>query len=396
MVAINSESTTPAGVGGRTRRQIVAQVSWVGLIVDLVLSVAKLLGGWWSNSQALIADGFHSLSDLGTDVMVLWVSMHSSREPDSDHPYGHARFETAGTVVLGSVLILVAVGILIGAGSRAMSGEDSPVPGTLALVVAAISIGAKEALYWFTLAAAKRTQSDLLRANAWHHRSDALSSVVVLVALIGTSFGLAWLDSLGAAVVALMIAWVGGKLFWRSTMELVDTGLAPEVVDRITQTILAVDGVKALHMLRSRSMGGKALVDVHLQLSDATISVSEGHQVSEYVRQRVTEHFAEIDDVMVHIDPEDDEQHASSRKLPLRGGAQRRIHDLLGAEFDVDRIIDIRLHYLRGRFRVELILPVAFAQDNASLEQQERAWRMALLRDPDIADARFYYTRRTK
>ncbi len=378
------------------RRKLVTRVTWAGLITDLALSAAKLVVGWWSNSQALVADGFHSLSDLGTDILVLWISRHSSREPDLDHPYGHARFETAGTVALGSILFLVAIGILIDAGSRIMSAGEQPVPGTLAVVVAVISIGAKEALYWLTVITARRVDSELLRANAWHHRSDGLSSVVVLIALTGASLGITWLDSLGAAVVALMVAWVGAKLFWKSTMELVDTGLAPEVIEGITETILQVDGVEALHLLRTRSMGGKALVDVHLQLEDGTISVSEGHQVSEYVRHRVIKHFPGIDDVLVHIDPEDDEQHAPSRNLPLRNPALQRIRALLEEELDIARIVDVRLHYLRGRFRVDLVLPLGLASDNSSLEKHESAWETALLRDADIADVRFYYTRRTE
>ncbi|MHB1240041.1 MAG: cation diffusion facilitator family transporter, partial [Gammaproteobacteria bacterium] len=246
------------------RYQASRRVTVVGAMVNVVLSVVKVVFGLQGHSQALVADGIHSLSDLVSDAMVLVAVRHGSRDADEDHPYGHGRIETVITVALGVFLILVGAGIMYDAGYRLFAPRDLLRPDVLTLVIAALSIVSKEALYHYTARAARRFRSNVLRANAWHHRSDAISSVVVAVGIAGTLAGLPYLDAIAAIVVAAMIAKIGWGLMWQSVRELIDTGLERERVVAVEHAIQSVPGVKALHMLRSRRMGSDALVDVHI------------------------------------------------------------------------------------------------------------------------------------
>jgi len=292
-------------------------VTLVGAVVDLLLGVAKIVVGFIGHSQALIADGVHSLSDLATDVIVLFAMKHGSRAADEEHPYGHGRIETLATVVLGVALLAVAIGIAYDASLRLLNPELLPHPSWLALSVAAISIVAKEAIYHYTMRVANRLDSQLLRANAWHSRSDAISSVVVVIGITGAMNGLPWLDAVAAIAVGAMVGKIGAELAWHSAQELIDRAMEPEQVTKIRAAILSVNGVKALHMLRTRRMANDGLVDVHI-LVDPKSSVSEGHLISERVRQAVMEKVDGITEVMVHIDPEDDEVSAPSSDLPMR------------------------------------------------------------------------------
>ena len=335
----------------------VRKVTLIGSVVDFLLGVAKILVGLLAHSQALIADGLHSLSDLATDFVVLYAAKHSHREADEDHPYGHGRIETLTTVGLGITLIAVAFGIGYDATRRMNEPDLLFVPGMLALGVAFVSVIAKEIIYQYTRNAAVRLRSNMLMANAWHSRSDAISSIVVVIGVGGAMMGYPYLDAVAAIAVAVMIAKIGFDLVRASTKELIDTALEPEVVDAIRKEISKVEGVRALHMLRSRRSGGDALVDLHVQV-DPCISVSEGHQIGDTVRRRLLKRIDEVTDVTVHIDPEDDERESLSDKLPLRGDLvrelQRKWADIEGVDAE-----HITLHYLRGKLRIDLELPLA-------------------------------------
>ena len=335
----------------------VRKVTLIGSVVDFLLGVAKILVGLLAHSQALIADGLHSLSDLATDFVVLYAAKHSHREADEDHPYGHGRIETLTTVGLGITLIAVAFGIGYDATRRMNEPDLLLAPGMLALGVAFVSVIAKEIIYRYTRNAAVRLRSNMLMANAWHSRSDAISSIVVVIGVGGAMLGYPYLDAVAAIAVAVMIAKIGFDLVRASTKELIDTALEPEVVDAIRKEISRVEGVRALHMLRSRRSGGDALVDLHVQV-DPCISVSEGHQIGDTVRRRLLKQIDEVTDVTVHIDPEDDEQESLSDKLPLRGDLlrelQRKWTDIEGVDAE-----HITLHYLRGKLRIDLELPLA-------------------------------------
>ena len=295
---------------------------------------------------------------LGTDFLVLYAARHAHRAADEDHPYGHGRIETLATVGLGLALIGVAVGIALDAVGRLDAPGLLLEPGLVALGVAVLSVVSKEAIYQYTMRAARRLRSDMLRANAWHSRSDAISSIVVVIGVAGAMFGYPYLDAVAAIVVAVMIARIGFDLVRSSTMELIDTALEPQQIEAIRRRIFEVPGVRAVHMLRTRKSAGDALVDVHIQV-DPRISVSEGHQIGEAVRQRLLDRVEEVTDVTVHIDPEDDESGSPSMALPLRAEILDRLRGRwadAGVEVAPE---DVTLHYLNGRLHVEVVLPLA-------------------------------------
>ncbi|MDH5395380.1 MAG: cation diffusion facilitator family transporter, partial [Gammaproteobacteria bacterium] len=228
------------------------RVTLIGSVVDFLLGVAKILVGVISSSQALIADGVHSLSDLVTDLFVIYAAKHSHREADEDHPYGHGRIETVTTVGLGLALVGIAIGIIIDATQRLFDPNTLFTPGVVALSIAIISVISKEIIYHYTMIYARRYRSNMLKANAWHSRSDAVSSIIVVIGIIGSMAGLTYLDAIAAIGVGVMIAKIGWGLAWHSLKELIDTGLEAERVKEIEQNILGVDGVSTLHILRTR------------------------------------------------------------------------------------------------------------------------------------------------
>jgi len=334
------------------------KVTLIGSVVDLLLSVAKIVVGYIGSSQALIADGIHSLSDLATDGVVLFAMKHGSREADEKHPYGHARIETLATIILGVALVGIAIGIAWDAVLRLRHPELLMHPGWLALVVASISIVSKEAIYHYTMRVAKKWNSSLLRANAWHSRSDAISSIIVVIGVLGSMGGLLYLDAVAAIGVALMVAWIGAKLAWHSAQELVDTAMEPKQVEQIRRSIQSVGGVQALHMLRTRRMGDSGLVDVHI-LVNPRISVSEGHRISDMVREQIMQDVRAVTDVMVHIDPEDDEQAAPGIGLPLRNEVLAQLQQHWANIEAAQYIEETVLHYLDGKIHVEVSLPLS-------------------------------------
>lgn len=333
----------------------VRNITLIGAGVDLVLGVAKLFIGVIASSQALIADGIHSLSDLATDFLVLFAAKHAHREADEEHPYGHGRIETLATVVLGVALIVVAIGICFDAVRRLMEPQLLLHPGLLALLVAALSVAAKEIIYQYTARVARRLRSKMLLANAWHSRSDAISSIVVVIGVGGAMAGYPYLDAVAAIAVALMIAKIGWDLLWKSLQELIDTALNPEQVEEIRRAILEVDGVRDCHMLRTRVSGSDSLVDVHI-IVQPLLSVSEGHQIGEHVRLRLLDELEHVSDVTVHIDAEDDETASPTNRLPLRAEVLQRLQRQW-ADLSVDDCLDrVVLHYLNGKIHVDVFL----------------------------------------
>lgn len=352
-----------------SRYREIRKVTLIGSAIDLTLGVLKLIFGYLANSQALIADGVHSLSDLATDFMVLFAAKHGSRDADETHPYGHGRFETLATVALGIALIVVAGGIAWDAIERLFNPEELLKPGVWALVIAAVSVFSKEWIYHYTMRLARKLKSNMLKANAWHSRSDAISSIVVVIGVGGTMAGLDYLDSVAAVLVGAMVAKIGWDLAWQSVHELVDTALDPERVDVIRREILAVGGVRELHMLRTRMMGGDALVDVHV-IVDPKLSVSEGHYIGEKVRKRLIDEVEEVSDVMVHVDPEDDEKMKPSLGLPTRSWVRTQLEQRWQDLSIAKKIERISLHYLDGKLDIELCLPASALPANEA-EQTE-------------------------
>jgi len=373
------------------RYAIIRRVTLVGAGVDLILALGKIVGGFAAHSQSLVADGVHSLSDLVTDLLVLLAAKLARAKPDAEHPYGHERIETAATVALGVVLILIGAGIAFDAFRRLFHPEELPIPAWWAMAIAAVSVGFKEAVYHYTMRAAKRFRSKLLEANAWHARSDAASSIVVIIGVGGTLLGLGYLDAIAAVIVAWMIGRMGYRLARQSVEELIDTGLDPGQVESIRAALMEVDGVRDLHMLRTRQMGPKALVDVHILLDDPKLSVSEGHQISETARAELIRKFHDIEDVTVHIDPEDDEEVAQGRHLGLRGEVEARRRAAWADVPEAGSIRRITLHYLDGRIEVEVELPLELALDSDSPEPIRQRFEQAARKDPDVSGVRILF-----
>ncbi len=336
------------------------RITLIGVGINILLAVIKIVYGIFGQSHALFADGIHSASDLLTDILVLFAAKYGSRAADIDHPYGHRRIETAATVLLAFVLTSAGLFIIADAGLYLFAG-DTTVPHTIVLWIALISMVSKEILYRATVKIAKKIKSKLLHANAWHHRSDAASSLVVLLGILGALLGYPYLDSIAALIVGGMVIKMGIALGWSGVRELVDTGLDEPIVDKIRFLITQTPGVKALHQLRSRTMGHAIFVDVHIQV-DPYLSVSEGHFIGQQVHAKLTKEISEISDVTVHVDPEDDEIASRSFNLPNRekflATLQACIKGLPGSK----EISHVTLHYLNGKIHLEMSLPIIYSE----------------------------------
>ena len=296
------------------------------------------------------------MSDLLSDILVLYANRHGHRHADANHPYGHARVETAATFILGAFLAVLGVVLLVAAAMRLQHPEALQAVNPLALSIAVISLVAKEGMFRYMLAVARRVRSQMLVANAWHARSDAASSLVVIVGVIGNLLGYTFFDLLAAAVVGVMIAHMGGKLALEAMAELIDTGLDEEEVEAIRQTLLNTHGVLGLHELRTRKMADNALVDAHIVVNPR-ISVSEGHYIAELARHAVLKNHHVLD-VMVHIDPEDDLQAKPNAHLPA--GLLAHLAERLGEpDLSGNRVV---FHYLDGKVDAEIYLDAASRQ----------------------------------
>ncbi|MDD3518798.1 MAG: cation diffusion facilitator family transporter [Chromatiales bacterium] len=372
------------------RYRAMRRVTIVGAVINLFLSVTQIATGVLLHSQALLADGVHTLSDLVSDGVVLFASGQANRHADAEHPYGHGRIETLATVFVGLMLMGVAAGIGWDAGHRLFEPEDLLVPAPWAMFFASLAIFSKEALYHYTIRVANRIRSNLLRANAWHHRSDVASSLVVVVGIGGTLAGLPYLDAIAAVIVAGMILLMGWRLVRQSVNELIDTGLEPERVASIRDAILSVDGVKSLHMLRTRRMGGSALADVHILVSPR-ISVSEGHHISDTVRRHLVDSFDELTDVTVHIDPEDDEKVPPSSHLPGRAELLDKLHASWSGVEAADAVDRIGIHYLNGKAHIEIHLPLARLADLEQARHTAERLRAASHRVPEVGEVSVHF-----
>ena len=366
------------------------KVTLIGMLVNLLNTLAKIFVGVLANSSALIADAIHSLSDLLSDILVLAATHFGRKKPDEDHPYGHDRYETLATLLLGTILIAVAGALAWDSISRLLKPGEMIIPSALALLVAAASVLSKEWIYRYTLKIAKKINSKLLEANAWHHRTDALSSIVVFVAILGSLFGFTWLDQLAAVIVGIMIAKMGAELIWDSLKELVDTALPPEETEKIYAAAKTIAGVRDVHHLRTRTMGSRTLLDIHLQVAPY-LSVSEGHEIGVWVAKKLRDEFDHISDVTFHIDPEDDEETDTpdpANMLPLRPDIMAKLHHCWQGDVDYERPHHTTLHYLDLSLDVDLF----YSADLITTEQisdfearlKDKAKHLPWLRDVKI------------
>jgi len=269
--------------------------------VNIVLSLSQIFIGLFAHSQSLIADGIHSLSDLVADFVVLFANHHSQKDADQDHPYGHQRYENAASLVLGLLLFGVGVGILMTAIGKLEHPETILTVHIEAIWVAGLALIAKESLFRYMLAVAKRIKSSMLVANAWHARSDAASSLVVGIGIAGNLAGYPIMDPIAAVIVGVMICKMGWEFAWDAMNDLVDRSADDTEVEAIRKTLIETPGVKGAHELRTRKMGDMIIVDAHIEV-DATITVEQGHDIAVDARQRVLQRHRVLD-LMAHVDP---------------------------------------------------------------------------------------------
>jgi cation diffusion facilitator family transporter len=282
----------------------VRRITWIGLLGNILLAGAKLAAGILGSSRAVVADAVHSIGDTSTDVAILIGVRYWSAPADDTHPHGHHRIETVITVSIG--LSLAAVAVLLGHDAL-VSLREAPrhaPPRLIALVAALVSILGKEVLYRWTVAVGRQVQSTAVMANAWHHRSDALSSCPVAIAVGACLIDPAWavLDHVGAAVVSIFILGAAWRIVRPALGELVDRGAPADVRQRVAEIAAETHRVREVHAIRTRYAGSRLRVDLHVTV-DGTMTVREGHDVSEEVKQRLLAHGPDVIDVVVHLEP---------------------------------------------------------------------------------------------
>ncbi|MDQ8192868.1 cation diffusion facilitator family transporter [Coraliomargarita sp. SDUM461004] len=291
------------------------QITWIGLFLNLIIGCIKVFGGWALQSKALLADGAHSLLDLLTDIAVLVGLSLASKPEDENHHYGHHKFASFAKFCVGGMLLLFSLGLVVTALIDYRSGFGAPKAGD-AVLLAFVSLVLKEALFWWTRHVARRLKSDLLMANAWHHRMDSLSSLGVVIALIGVWLGgenWAFLDDAVTLVLGGYLIFESTKIFLRACSDLLDAAPEREIVEDLREHILPIQGAVAYHDFRVRRVGDLYEVDLHLQV-DPEISVEAGHAIARAVKRQMCEKHPEVSKVLVHVEPANRE-HIMNRGL---------------------------------------------------------------------------------
>lgn len=290
------------------RVKIAEKVTWQGFFVNLVLTIGKFIAGIVGNSAAMIADAVHSLSDFATDVVVIVFVRISGEERDRNHPYGHGKFETMASMLISLALLAVAIGIFVNGIKTivaTLQGNAPEVPGFIALIAAAVCIVVKELLYRYTANAGKRINSQALIANAWHHRSDALSSIGTLLGIGGAFFlggKFTVLDPIAAVIVSFFIIKVAFQIGFPSVQELLEASLPPETEQEICDIIRNTENVRRLHHLQTRKIGADCAIDVHVEL-DGNLSLVEAHDIATVIERELRKKFGENTQINIHTEP---------------------------------------------------------------------------------------------
>ena len=370
----------------------IRRLTLIGGVLDLFLGFVKVLVGYIGNSQALIADGIHSLSDLITDILVLVATKHSAQAADEGHPYGHDRIQTLVSLALAGSLGIIAIVIAWDAVIRIASPESLLLPGFWPLAVAAISVVSKEGYFQYVVRHPSAATSRMLYANAWHSRSDALSSLAVIVGVGGVLAGFAWADAFAAIVVAGLLLVVAYRIGREGAEELIDSAASPVLNANMRKTILSIEGVRDSHELRTRRMADKVLADVHIRV-DPLISVSEGHRIGDEVMDTLKTRFPEVGDVVVHIDPEDDIVGDVYSKLPMRSVIEAEIntslHNLRN-NFDSRFSLqpkNIVVHYLDDGCQIEIWISMPDEATTRDCSLASSTIKDALMRIDNVVSA---------
>ncbi|MDX9696584.1 MAG: cation diffusion facilitator family transporter [Bacteroidales bacterium] len=295
-------------INSDSRLKQINKVTIVGFFVNLVLTIAKVIAGIIGKSSAMVADGIHSLSDFATDIIVLVFVKYSSKDLDQDHKYGHGKFETFATMIIAFALLAVGIGIFWSGLNKviaALNGEIIEQPGIIALFAALLSIISKEALYWYTVNTGKKVNSQAVIANAWHHRSDAFSSIGTALGISGAIFlGEKWriLDPIAGIIVSLFIIKVAWELAKPSIKELLESSLPEETENEISDLIKNVQGVKNFHKLKTRKIGNTYAIEAHVRV-DKDLSVEASHNIASKIEKLLREKFGVQTHIGIHIEP---------------------------------------------------------------------------------------------
>lgn len=372
------------------KKNITKKITVYGAIVDFLLAVFKVLIGYLYNSQALIADGLHSFSDLLSDALVLFANKHSADAPDTEHPYGHQRFETLATLALSALLLIVGIAVIIDGITEFIYEPQPIITGALLFVIIIISIIAKEGLYWLTMFYAKKVKSSMLEANAWHHRTDSISSFVVLIGIIGASFGYHYFDNIAAMIVGMMISYIAWKLSIPCIKELLDSAIEPDIIAELQENIMTIDSVVNVHSFRTRRSGNNIIIDIHIQVN-SFLSVSEGHMVTISVEKIINKKLGNIADTVVHIDPENDENENLYTNLPSRSDIIKLIRNYLDSNNYLDCLDKIQLHYIKGQVFTDIYLTLTCLE---ATDKEQLYIKISAISDisPIFADTRLYFS----
>ena len=278
------------------------RVSTVSIISNIILSLLKLIAGIVGRSMAMLSDAIHSLSDVfGSIIVIIGVKM-SKKEEDRDHQYGHDRMECLASLALGAILFLTGTLLIYEGIKRIYVGEDISTPGTIALIAAIVSIVAKEGMYWYTKIAADKIHSDALRAEAWHHRSDALSSIGSLIGVAGAMLGVKILDPVMAGIIGLVIIKVSYDIVKEAVDKMVDKACDDETVRAMEELVLNVEGVEGLDLIKTRMFGTKMYVDIEIS-ADGDLLLKQSHEIAEAVHDNIEKQFADVKHCTVHVNP---------------------------------------------------------------------------------------------
>ena len=363
------------------------RVTLIGAFANLMLSVVKFIGGVAGNSTALVADALHSLSDLLTDAIVLATHKIGQIPADSNHPYGHGRAETIGTTIVGGVIMLAGIWIGYDVWQVIASGSQL-VPTWLAAGVASVSIIVNEGIFHYTRIVGQQVNSPAIIANAWHHRSDAISSVAALIGILGAHFGYPIMDPLAGGVVAIMILKVGATIFADGLRDLMDTGLSEDQTQEIQKIIGGIPEVIKFHDLRTRTLGGEIFMDVHI-LVDTDLTVTEGHAAAERVRRILINAFDRVQDVLVHVDGEEDHKllqlYSSTRDDLIK------VVDPLIADTGISlKRTRMRVHHLKGTTLIEIYLQIDPGNSIRDINPHLKNLKERILFTPEIDDVHIF------
>ena len=284
--------------------KVAMKVSFVSIVANVILSVFKLFTGIFAHSGAMISDAVHSASDVFSTIVVIIGIRISSRKSDREHPYGHERMECVAAIVLSTILAVTGLGIGYGAAVKILSGDytNLEVPGAMALLAAIISIAVKEGMYWYTRMAAKKIDSSALMADAWHHRSDALSSVGSFIGIFGARLGFPVMDSVAGVAICIFIVKAAYDIFKDAIDKMVDKSCDDSMVAQLRSTVLRQPGVMRVDALTTREFGNRIYVDVEIA-ADGRKTLRETHAIAEEVHNQIEQEFPNVKHIMVHVNP---------------------------------------------------------------------------------------------